>query len=306
MTLASVNGININYEQTGSGPHLALIHGLTGSLKMWQSFIVPALNDRFTVLTFDLRGHGRSDMPPTGYTSADMACDLIALLDSLGVDRAHVVGHSIGGIVALHAAALYPNRFSGVSLCDSRVWAIQPVQKVRDWPHWKTWKAQLEQQGLTVDGDSELDFSLLASLSMQQVSTAGHGTPKRTGGRMDRWDKLLSSTNAAAELKDPAGLTVELINRLRPPIQGIYGELSFCLPTLERLANLLPDLKPTVLAGVGHLFPITRPALFAEHVRAFHTGLEEDVSGDIVLTDPPFGETANVDPPTLSEERSGR
>jgi pimeloyl-ACP methyl ester carboxylesterase len=303
MTLASVNGIDLNYEQAGSGPDLVLIHGLSGNLKIWQRFIVPALRNTFTVLTFDLRGHGRSAMPNTGYTSAYMARDLIALLDSRRINRAHIVGHSFGGVVALHSAALYPDRVSRVSICDSRIWAVQPVQKVKDWRYWEMWKAQLEKQGLTVDGETELDFFLLPSVIMQQVSAAGRGIPKREGDRMDRWDKLLSSTTAAAELKDPASLTIEMISRVRPPIQAIYGELSFCLPTLERLSELIPGLKPIILAGVGHLLPITRPALLAAHLRAFHAHLET-VVGDVACARPSPNETAQVEQPAWSVEQS--
>jgi pimeloyl-ACP methyl ester carboxylesterase len=303
MPRALVNGININYEQVGSGPPLVLIHGLTGSLEIWQRVIAPALSDTFTVVTLDLRGHGQSDMPTSGYSTADLANDAIGLLDSLNIDRAHIVGHSIGGVIALHSAVLRPDRVCAVSMSDSRIRALQPAQKVKDWPHWETWKGQLEQQGLTVDGESELDFTLIATLFVRKFTA--EGMPKGEEGRIDKWEKLLTQTTAATDLKDSAGLTAERIAQLGPPLQAIYGEYSFCRPTLDGLRNLLPSLTTVVLPGVGHLFPIMRPALFIERVKAFHGGLEAP-SPEITQAEPAPGavlqaETNTPDPTAQPE-----
>jgi pimeloyl-ACP methyl ester carboxylesterase len=118
MPKAFVNGINIHYQETGAGSHLVLIHGLTGTLAAWQLGILPSLTDRFQVLAYDLRGHGHSDMPPSGYTSADMARDLLALFDERGIAQTHLVGHSFGGVVALHFAALHSDRVSALTISD--------------------------------------------------------------------------------------------------------------------------------------------------------------------------------------------
>jgi pimeloyl-ACP methyl ester carboxylesterase len=244
-----------------------LIHGLLGTLDDWQARIAPQLIDHFTVLTFDLRGHGESDMPPSGYTSADMARDLAALLDSLGIDQAHLAGHSFGGTVALSFTAENPDRVLGLTISDSRVRALQPVQKVKDWVHWPLWKAQLEKGGHTLDEESEFDIDLLETLRLKNPA------PWQQGIRWERWERLLGSTTAKADLKDPAGLTIEVIRQIQTPTQAIYGELSFCLPSLEGLREHLPSLKATVFPNVGHRFPLTHPALFLEQVRAFHTSL---------------------------------
>jgi pimeloyl-ACP methyl ester carboxylesterase len=262
-------GLNIHYHQAGSGPHAVLIHGLTGSLADWELRVVPLLKDSFTVLTYDLRGHGYTDMPASGYTSSDMASDLFGLIDALGIDRAHFIGHSFGGTVALHFAALHSDRVIALTVSDSRVWSLQPSLKIKDWARWPMWKEQLQKQGLTIDENSELDFSLLELLRSQRSKDKSEATA------LDRrienhWLKLLSSTTANADLRDPAGLTPELISQVRVPAQAIYGEFSFCLPTLEGLKEHLQDLKSTILPGVGHFFPITRAELFVQHVKTFH------------------------------------
>src|SRR4051812_30767464 len=104
------SGLKIHYQRVGRGPDLVMIHGLTGNLAVWHLQIIPRLLDRFRILTYDLRGHGYSGMPPTGYTPTDMATDLKDLLDALEIERPHLAGHSYGADIALYFALHYPRR----------------------------------------------------------------------------------------------------------------------------------------------------------------------------------------------------
>src|ERR671938_233026 len=90
------SGIKLHYQQIGEGPDLVMIHGLTGNQAVWHLRIVPSLFDRYRILTYDLRGHGHSDVPPSGYSADDMATDLEQLLDELGIGPVSLVGHSYG------------------------------------------------------------------------------------------------------------------------------------------------------------------------------------------------------------------
>ena len=81
------NGIRLHYQQVGHGPDVVMVHGITGNLAVWHLHIVPALSDRFRLTTYDLRGHGHSDVAPTGYSPDDMAGDLLQLLDLLEIHR---------------------------------------------------------------------------------------------------------------------------------------------------------------------------------------------------------------------------
>ena len=101
MPKRSVNGINLHYWQVGEGPDLVMIHGLNGNLAVWHLELMPKLRHEYRITTYDLRGHGRSDMPPTGYSTEDMAKDLLGLLDALGIERAHLMGHSLGADISL-------------------------------------------------------------------------------------------------------------------------------------------------------------------------------------------------------------
>ena len=108
MPLAQLNAIERYYQEAGSGDPLLLINGLTGTCLGWEP-LVPALAEHFRVITSDNRGVGRSSAPPGPYTTRQMADDAAALLAHLGVARAHVVGSSMGGMIARELALAYPS-----------------------------------------------------------------------------------------------------------------------------------------------------------------------------------------------------
>lgn len=101
--------IHIAWERQGSGEPLLLIHGLGYARWGWEP-VLDGLAERFTVLSFDNRGIGESDAPPGPYTVAELAADAAQVLDEAGVERAHVVGTSLGGMIALELALSYPER----------------------------------------------------------------------------------------------------------------------------------------------------------------------------------------------------
>src|SRR5262245_15609485 len=104
MPKALTNGIQIHYQRKGHGPDVVLLHGITANLAMWFTKVFPELAKDYRVTAYDLRGHGRSDMPPSGYDSFTMAQDLLGLLNALGIENARFVGHSFGGAIAMHLA----------------------------------------------------------------------------------------------------------------------------------------------------------------------------------------------------------
>src|SRR5262245_57108437 len=102
---ADIPGARLHYEVAGSGEPLVLIHGFTLDMRMWDDQFA-SLARHFQVVRYDLRGFGKSSMPTTEpYTHAD---DLKALLDCLNIERAHVLGLSMGGSIAINFALNYP------------------------------------------------------------------------------------------------------------------------------------------------------------------------------------------------------
>ena len=115
MPFLSHAGVSLRYDRTGTGPPVLLIHGWTCNRSFWDRQ-VQALRDRFTLVTVDLRGHGESSHPRTGYTVGALAGDLEHLVRALGVARLAVVGWSMGGVVALELARRLGERLSALGL----------------------------------------------------------------------------------------------------------------------------------------------------------------------------------------------
>lgn len=103
------------FVQEGTGPKLVLIHGVGSQHGDWEA-IVRRLADQFTILRYDLRGHGASEAPPGPYTIEDFAADLIALLDELGWAKPHIAGFSLGGLIAQCLALDHASRVDKLAL----------------------------------------------------------------------------------------------------------------------------------------------------------------------------------------------
>ena len=122
MATVSANGIDIYYRQEGDGPDLVLIMGLGAHSGAWL-LNAPVLANKFRVTTFDNRGTGRTSAPDEPYSIQGMAGDTVALMDALGIGRAHVVGASMGGMIAQELAINYPERIDRLVIACSRTHA---------------------------------------------------------------------------------------------------------------------------------------------------------------------------------------
>jgi len=118
MPFASVGKYRIHYVEEGDGFPLVLIHGLAGDHTAWRPQI-DALSGRHRVVAFDNRGAGQSTQVDEPVTTADLAQDTLALMEALGISRAHIVGRSMGGSIAQHIALRAPERVQSLVLCAS-------------------------------------------------------------------------------------------------------------------------------------------------------------------------------------------
>lgn len=112
-----IRDIDIYYEDTGRGTPLLFIHGLGSSTSGWGNQ-VPAFSKNYRVITFDVRGHGQSDKPRGPYSITMFAEDAVALMDSLQITPAHVVGISMGGAIALQLAVDYPEKVKSLAVVN--------------------------------------------------------------------------------------------------------------------------------------------------------------------------------------------
>ena len=120
MEKININVIQLAYTRRGKGTPLVLIHGFPLDHHLWDE-VVPLLEDRFDLIVPDLRGFGESSTVDSFYTMEDYASDLAGLLDYLGIQKAAIAGHSMGGYVALAFASLFPERLRGLGLVSSQV-----------------------------------------------------------------------------------------------------------------------------------------------------------------------------------------
>ncbi len=281
MATATVNGVTLHYQRRlGDGQTIVLLHGLATNLAFWYFTIVPLLSRDLSLVLYDLRGHGRSDMPRSGYTTADMAADLDGLLDNLEISRAHLIGHSYGGAVALHYAALHPARVASLILADARIRALQPTQRLKDWHNAPALERKLKDLQVSVAlDDAEMGYQYLEAMAEAEVqgkdaarTKLGVFSPKsmnKTNRTAQRWLQLLRTTTALNDFKTLAGLTLDKICQVNQPVLAMFGQYSNCLPSCRGLKQHLPRCKVVIVPRTGHYHPIVRPAFFERKVRKF-------------------------------------
>jgi pimeloyl-ACP methyl ester carboxylesterase len=149
MPIARSGDADIAYELAGTGEPLLMIMGFLADSRMWV-LQTPQFAEHFTCITFDNRGVGMSSRPPGPYTMEQMAADAIAVLDDAGIDRAHVLGISMGGAIAQHVALKIPERIGKLVLAAT-------------WCHPNTWLERLGDIGGKVAqlGQEAFDRSVL-------------------------------------------------------------------------------------------------------------------------------------------------
>ena len=276
MPKLAVNGLTLHVQQAGAGPDVVLIHGVTGDLSIW--FLCKAMTDlarHFRVTAFDLRGHGYSDAPPTGYTSADHAADLFALMDRLGIESARVVGHSFGAVVALHAAVLAPGRVEALVLSDPYFPGLRHLENLSRWNHWQAFHQEAADAGVELSGEHWYDlgqfFDQVMHLPEDRLLMLRRAVGLPAMGRLLR----LGKTTCGADSKLEAGLTAGKILGVRQPTLAVYGDASPFLATAAYLAEHLADCRTAIIPGAQHRAPEENPAAFTAAVVEFLGALPE-------------------------------
>lgn len=123
-----LNPVQLYFEEHGQGLPVVLLHGFPLDHTIWE-LLLPLLKEHARIILPDLRGHGRSPITDGTYSMRLMAADIVALLDKLEIDKAIVVGHSMGGYVGLAFAYAYPNRLAGLGLIATQAAADTPEKR---------------------------------------------------------------------------------------------------------------------------------------------------------------------------------
>jgi pimeloyl-ACP methyl ester carboxylesterase len=253
----TLHGHSVSYRRAGWGPVVVLIHGITGSSETWEEVIEP-LAERYTVVAPDLLGHGQSAKPRGDYSLGAYASGIRDLLGALGHDRATIVGHSLGGGVAMQMAYQFPERAERLVLVSSGGLGREVHAMLR----------------AAVLPGSELVVPLIASSRVLDATSAVGSFLGRLGMRAgpdleELWRGFSSLNDVGARaafihtlrgIVDPGGQRVNATDRLylaqRVPTMLLWGERDPIIPAHHgRAAHaLIPGSRFETFPGAGH-FP---------------------------------------------------
>jgi pimeloyl-ACP methyl ester carboxylesterase len=268
----TLHGHSVSYRRAGWGPVIVLIHGITGSSETWEDVIEP-LAERYTVVAPDLLGHGQSAKPRGDYSLGAYASGVRDLLGALGHDRGTIVGHSLGGGVAMQMAYQFPERCERLVLVSSGGLGREVNAMLR---------------AATLPG-SELVLPLLASSRVLNATSAVGSFFGRLGMRAgpdleEIWRGFSSLNDVGARaafihtlrgIVDPGGQRVNATDRLylaqRVPTMLLWGERDPIIPAHHgrAAAALIPGSRFETFPGAGHFPHRTDPRRFVRTLSDF-------------------------------------
>jgi non-heme chloroperoxidase len=266
------NGLRLAYVEQGSreGPTLILLHGYSDSHRSFD-LVRPLLPRAWRVIALTQRGHGLSDKPAAGYDLSDFADDVCQFMAALNIERAIVVGHSMGAAVALQAAAAFPDRVSGLAL-------IGAFADFQGNPGVIELAETVEAMSDPVDGEFVLTFqeSTVARMIPQRFLDAVVAESMRCPARA--WCGAMRGFLAF----DP----IDVAKRTQAPATLIWGEQDAFVPREDQVAlrNALCSARLHALKGAGHAPHWDYPERVASLIGAFVTEIDEaDILRDSVF-----------------------
>lgn len=262
------NGIDIYYEIHGRGHPLVLISGLSYSRWQWHRMI-PGLAEHFQVITFDNRGVGRTDRPDGPYSAPMLAADTAALLEALEVEKAAVMGHSMGGFVAQELALDRPDLVSHLILAATHYGG----------PH----HVPITEEAMAVLSDTSGDPMERFRRGLA-VSTAP-GFAERNPDVIEAWmayrtqnpiepGPYQAQLAVGLALADEEAAYAHRLHRVQAPTLILFGQHDKVVPpaNADLLAEQISDSAIEILPDAGHFFPLETPAAAVQAVVHFLQG----------------------------------
>jgi 3-oxoadipate enol-lactonase len=237
MEKINVKDIQLAYDRRGQGTPLVLLHGYPLDHHLWDE-VVPLLEDTFEVIVPDLRGFGESTIADSSPTMEDYAADIAGLLDFLGIQKTAIVGHSMGGYIALAFARHYPDRLTGLGLVSSQVLADPPDRKEGRYKSAKEVSENGIESVVTTmtpkfTADEKLQAFARASMERQQPAA------------------YIGALKAMAERSD----STALLSSLEVPVVVVHGDSDALIPVDRgrEVKAAFPQAHLVEISGVGHM-----------------------------------------------------
>jgi len=266
MPVDELQAVRLAYEIKGDGEPLLLIHGLGSSQRDWQRQ-VPCFAERYRVITVDLRGHGKSDRPPTPYSIPLFARDIAGLVRTLELGAVHVLGLSLGGFIAFELAVEHADLVRSLVVVNSAPGL--PRDRLRDRLQ-IAWGVFLRKLILRLFGMRALGQFLGNKLFPQ---------PDQQQLRqqlVERWAQNDADAYLASLAATCSWNPVDRLGSITCPTCVISGEHDlFPLALKQRYTAKLPNARLVVIPDSMHFTPLDQPERFNHTVMAFLGGLAE-------------------------------
>ncbi|RZT19017.1 3-oxoadipate enol-lactonase [Mycobacterium sp. BK558] len=238
-----MTAVGVHAVVSGAGPAVVLSNSLGSTHRMWDAQVAE-LEQRFTVVRYDTRGHGASPVPDGPYTIDDLADDLIALLDRLDLERAHLVGLSLGGMTVMRVAARNPERVNRIALLCTGA-QLPPASA------WTERAATVRAHGT----------GAVAAAVVDRWFTEGYD------GDRGSWQQMVAATPAegyAACCEVIAELDLrQQLSSITAPTLAIAGADDPATPPakLAEIAEAVPEARLLVVDGAAHLANAEQPGV---------------------------------------------
>ena len=219
---ADVNGLHLYWERYGDGPPLVLLHGGMLTIELNFATLIPTLAATHTVIGVEMQGHGRTAHTDRPITYHNLASDVVALLDHLGIDRAAVLGHSMGGATALELAVSHPDR----------VTAIVPIS------------ASVRPEGLHPDLNDPSTYETSPIMPTAQDFADFSAAYQRLSPHPERFQEFLNYLGTIDQ--DFQGWTDEQLAGISSPVLIVQGDQDFT--TVEHAGFMLDRIPGSTLA----------------------------------------------------------
>jgi pimeloyl-ACP methyl ester carboxylesterase len=250
---AQIDGFTVHYLTAGHGAPLLLLHGYTETSRMWRP-IIPLLSERFTVLAPDLPGIGDSAIPTNGLDIKTAAIRMHALVRSLGVEKARVVGHDIGLMVAYAYAAQFPAEVEKLVVMDAFLPGVAGWEAVYNNPGLWHFRFNGPTPEQLVHGRERIyfehfwnDFAADKTRSIPEADRKAYTAAYSAPGRMRAgWAYFVSFIQAADDFAQLAH------TRLAMPVLAIGGDKSLGVALGQQMKLVASDVTVVVLKDTGH------------------------------------------------------
>ncbi len=261
MPKVKLNDIHVYYEIYGEGTPIIFISGLGGDHYAWLPVAEILSQQHYQVIVFDNRGVGQTDIPQGPYTGKQMAADTIALMDALKIDRAHIVGNSMGGMITQYIGIHYPNRAIKLVL-DSTIAKISARLKF-----FNSTILQILQQ---------TDFPTLMQMIVLYMFTANFF---EDNAKVANFLELVASNPyplTATGLQGQINLcdnhdTTEQLSKITNPCLVLAGDADLLVPSTNsnQIATSIPNATLKIFSNASHCWYIEDPASYCKELMAF-------------------------------------